>query len=68
MKTLHKKEKYFLQSSIDFFSENKLNRIFFLKKYNFLFEEISYYLNECINFSKKSIFFCCGNFTISKHG
>jgi hypothetical protein len=67
MKTFYKKEKYFLQSSINFFSKNEVNRIFFLKKFNFIFEEISYYLNECINFSKKSIFFCCGNFTISKH-
>lgn len=65
MRTIYKTKKYFLQSSEDFFNNNSKSRIIFLKKFNFLFQEISNYVNNCVNNSKKILFYCCGNFTIS---
>lgn len=66
MKTFSKKENYFLQSSIDFFQQNENSRKIFLKKFNYLYEEISDCLSNCINESKETIFFCCANYTISQ--
>jgi hypothetical protein len=65
MKNLLTKEDYFLQTSIDFYEKNLKNREIFLKKFRYLFDEISSFLNTCINNPKKIIFFCCGNSTIA---
>ena len=61
------KSDYYLQSSFLFFKKNLDKRINFLKKKNFLFSEISSFINNCINNSKKIYIFCAGNSAISKN-
>ncbi len=57
---------YYLSSSILFFKSNFEKRIKFLKKKNFLFNEISSFINNCIDNTKNTMIFCAGNSIISK--
>ena len=57
---------YYLSSSILFFKSNFEKRIKFLNKKNFLFNEISSFINNCIDNTKNTIIFCAGNSIISK--
>lgn len=57
---------YYLKSSLDFFKSNIDKRLKFLEKKNFLFDEISNFINNCIDNSKNIYVFCAGNSTISK--
>ena len=67
MKTLEYTENnYYLSSSVSFFKNKFENRLNFLKKKNFLFTEISNFLNNCIDNSKDVFIFCAGNSIISK--
>ena len=61
------KDNYYLSSSISFFKSNFENRLKFLKKKNFLFNEISDFINNCIDSSKNVFIFCAGNSLISKN-
>lgn len=65
MKTIFKKEKYFLPSTVKFFEKNEKFRKNFLKNFEHIFEEISIFINNCIYKSNKILFFCCGNSIIS---
>ena len=58
---------YYLTSSANFFKSNFQKRINFLKKKSFLFYEISSFINNCIDNSKKIFFFCAGNSILSKN-
>lgn len=58
--------KYYLTSSSDFFKLNFQKRISFLKKKFFLFNEISSFINNCIDNSKNIFIFCAGNSILSK--
>ena len=57
---------YYLNSSILFFKANFEKRINFLKKKNFLFKEISSFINNCIDNTKNIIIFCAGNSILGK--
>jgi len=61
------KNDYYLNSSINFFKSNYEKRLKFLKKKNFLFNEISNFINNCIDESKNIFIFCAGNSSISKN-
>ena len=50
---------YYLNSSLTFFKENFKKRLRFIKKKNFLFNEISNFLNNCID-NTKNVFIFCG--------
>ena len=58
---------YYLKSSINFFKKKFEKRFNFIKKKNFLFSEISNFLNNCINNSKDVFIFCAGNSVLSKN-
>tara|TARA_B110000977_G_scaffold125183_1_gene160299 strand:+ start:1495 stop:2904 length:1410 start_codon:yes stop_codon:yes gene_type:complete len=58
------KNEYFLTSTLNYYLKNKESRENFLKKKNFLFDEISKALNYLINDSNYVKFFCCGNSSI----
>ena len=58
--------KYYLDSSISFFKSNYEKRIKFLNKKKFLFDEISSFINNCIDNTKNIMIFCAGNSVISK--
>ena len=58
---------YYLNSSISFFKLNYERRLKFLNKKNFLFKEISNFINNCIDNSKNIFIFCSGNSLISKN-
>ncbi len=54
-------DKYYLKSSIMFFKLNFKKRLKFVKKKFFLFNEISNFLNNCIDHTKNIFIFCAGN-------
>ena len=58
---------YYLNSSISFFKSNFEKRLKFLEKKNFLFNEISNFINNCIDESKNIFIFCAGNSLIGKN-
>ena len=58
---------YYLNSSILFFKSFFDKRIEFLNKKKFLFNEISSFINNCIDNSKNVFMFCAGNSIISKN-
>ena len=57
---------YYLNSSLSFFRENFKKRLNFIKKKNFLFNEISNFLNNCIDNTKNVFIFSAANSIISK--
>jgi len=57
---------YYLRSSVIFFKLNFKKRLKFLQKKNFLFDEISNFINNCIDNSKDVFIFCAGNSIIGK--
>jgi len=61
MKILEQKKNYFLKSSKIYFTTNRKKRISFLNRKKNFFYEVSSFLNRCINNSRKTLFFCCGN-------
>ena len=61
------KNDYYLNSSVSFFKSNFEKRLNFLRKKNFLFNEISNFINNCIDNSKNIFIFCSGNSLISKN-
>ena len=61
------KNDYYLNSSINFFKSNFEKRLKFLEKKNFLFSEISNFINNCIDESKNIFIFCAGNSLIGKN-
>jgi hypothetical protein len=60
------KYEYFLKSSIAYFKSNFEKRTKFLNKKNFLFYEISSFINNCIDNSKNIFVFCAGNSILCK--
>ena len=58
---------YYLDTSILFFKSNFQKRLQFLKKKNFLFREISDFVNNCIDNTKNIFIFCAGNSILSKN-
>ena len=58
---------YYLSSSVSFFKSNFEKRIKFLKKKNFLFNEIGYFINNCIDSTKNIFIFCAANSILSKN-
>ena len=58
---------YYLNSSILFFKSNFEKRIRFMNKKIFLFNEISNFINNCIDSSKNIFIFCAGNSILSKN-
>ena len=58
---------YYLNSSISFFKLNYERRLKFLNKKNFLFKEISNFINNCIDNSKNIFIFCAGNSILGKN-
>ena len=56
---------YYLNSSEEFFKKNFDKRLKFLKDKQFLFSEISKFINNCINSSKEIFLFCAGNSIIA---
>ncbi len=61
------KYEYYLNSSILFFKSNFEKRIRFMNKKIFLFNEISNFINNCIDSSKNIFIFCAGNSILSKN-
>ena len=61
------KNNYYLDSSVSFFKENFEKRLKFIHKKKFLFNEISNFINNCIDGSKSIFIFCAGNSLISKN-
>ncbi len=61
------KSNYYLKSSLDFFKKKFKKRFSFINKKNFLFTEISNFLNNCINNTKDVYIFCAGNSILSKN-
>ena len=61
------KSNYYLNSSVSFFKENLNKRLKFIEKKKFLFNEISNFINNCIDGSKSIFIFCAGNSIISKN-
>ena len=59
--------KYYLKTSIDFFKKNFEKRFNFIKNKNFLFTEVSNFLNNWIDNTKNIFIFCAGNSIISKN-
>ncbi len=57
---------YYLNSSLSFFKESFEKRLSFIKKKKFLFNEISDFLNNCIDNTKNVFIFCASNSIISK--
>jgi len=58
---------YYLNSSEEFFKKNFDKRLKFLKDKQFLFSEISKFINNCINSSKEIFLFCAGNSIIANN-
>tara|TARA_A100001011_G_C14308609_1_gene844420 strand:+ start:1198 stop:2622 length:1425 start_codon:yes stop_codon:yes gene_type:complete len=58
---------YYLKSSINFFKKKFEKRLKFIKQKNFLFIEISNFLNNCINNTKDIYIFCAGNSILTKN-
>ena len=58
---------YYLNSSKEYFNKNIESRLEFINKKEFLFSEISKFINNCINNSKEVFLFCAGNSIISKN-
>ena len=65
MKTLKQKKDYFLETSREYFSNYKKNRINFLIRKKKFFHEISSFVNKCTHNSIRSLYFCCGNSIIT---
>ena len=61
------KDEYYLQSSLSFFKSKYDKRLKFLKNKNFLFNEISNFINNCIDETKNIFIFCAGNSSIGKN-
>ena len=61
------KYEYYLNSSISFFKSNFKKRLKFLKKKKFLFNEISNFINNCVDNSKNIFIFCAGNSILGKN-
>ena len=61
------KNNYYLNSSISFFKNNFEKRIKFINKKKFLFNEISNFINNCIDQSKGVFILCAGNSIISNN-
>ena len=59
--------RYYLKSSEEYFKKNSDSRLKFVNKKEFLFLEISKFINNCINNSKEVFLFCAGNSIISKN-
>ena len=59
--------KYYLKSSEEYFKNNSDSRLKFVNKKEFLFLEISKFINNCINNSKEVFLFCAGNSIISRN-
>ena len=60
-------DKYYLKSSLSFFRDKFDKRINFVDNKKFLFNEISNFLNNCIDNTKNIFFFCAGNSIIAKN-
>ena len=60
-------DKYYLKSSVMFFKSNFKKRLKFLKRKFFLFNEISNFLNNCIDHTKNIFIFCAGNSILGKN-
>ena len=58
---------YYLKSSKQYYEKNSDSRLKFLEKKEFLFLEISKFINNCINNSKEVFLFCAGNSIISQN-
>ena len=58
---------YYLKSSVAFFQANFKKRLQFLQRKIFLFDEISNFINNCIDNSKNVFIFCAGNSIIGKN-
>ena len=58
---------YYLNSSIQFFKTNFEKRLKFLKKKIYLFNEISNFINNCIDDTKNIFIFCAGNSILAKN-
>ena len=61
------KKNYYLEASLRFFETNYEKRLKFLDTKNFLFSEISHFINNCIDNTKNTYIFCAGNSLISKN-
>ncbi len=61
------KKEYYLNSSILFFKTNFEKRLKFLKKKIYLFNEISNFINNCIDSTKDIFIFCAGNSLLAKN-
>ena len=61
------KDEYYLNSSILYFKSNFEKRIKFIKKKVFLFNEITNFINNCIDNSKNIFIFCAGNSILGKN-
>ena len=61
------KNEYYLKSNLSFFKSKYEKRLKFLKKKNFLFNEISNFINNCIDETKNIFIFCAGNSSIGKN-
>jgi len=59
--------KYYLKDSEFFFKKKTKERINFLKNKTYLFDEISNFINNCIDNTKEIFFFCAGNSPIAKN-
>lgn len=59
--------KYYLKSSEEYFKNNSDSRLKFVNNKEFLFLEISKFINNCINNSKEVFLFCAGNSIISRN-
>ena len=58
---------YYLNSSLTYFKSNFENRVKFIRKKKFLFNEISNFINNCIDNSKSILIFCAGNSIIGQN-
>jgi len=58
---------YYLHSSLSFFKSYSKKRIKFINNKRFLFNEISNFLNNCIDNSKNVFVFCAGNSILCKN-
>ena len=59
--------KYYLKSSEEYFKNNTDTRLKFVDQKKFLFQEISKFINNCINNSKEVFLFCAGNSIVSRN-
>ena len=61
------KDEYYLNSSLSFFKTKHEKRLKFLKNKNFLFSEISNFINNCVDQTKNIFIFCAANSSIGKN-